>query len=280
MYCPECNENLGSGGGVCPNCGASTSNVTPEGDHYPVSTMEAVTRPLNFSQPGVPMTIFIGALVNLIPFIGAIAIIGYRVEYIRKIVNRRDAWKIPDLTEFNLDRLGSLIKKGLPFFLALLVLGLGLAFVNLAVMIPFFGTAMAVLSKVDKSSGPAGAIAFFTALFIPMSILFLVNFIFSMIIPLLEINYATGSLEFSDAFKFGRAFELISKDTMGYLTCVGAMFLVGVAAMFVNSLIMPFVWLPVIGQLAAFAFTTIIAFVVSLISTSVFAEFYYKNTTR
>jgi hypothetical protein len=239
--------------------------------------MEAVMRPFNFSDPKCFNSLLFGSLLSLVPILGAIMVVGYHVEYVRKILTRDEPEKIPDLSSVSVERVLELARKGLNFFLGLLVYTVIMGVMDVLIFLPFIGSAAMVLSKMKDSDGAAGCLAVLTAFVIPLSLIFLVGLAFSMVLPILQILYARSSLGFGDSFQVGEAISLIMSDLGGYFTSVIALFVAGLVAMTISGFLSLLGAIPILGWIVMAAVNAFIYFTMGLVATSVFSEFYIKN---
>lgn len=302
MQCPGCFAEIPEGGGICPECGKSvsgfsdksnrampdfsgpervtshTGGAVPQESLKPLSLMEAIARPLNLGLSGNLTSLLIISLVSIIPIVGQIIVIGYMVEYIRKIVRRNDSWHFPEIS-LSIDDMVNYGKKGFNFFIASIVYMIGIVGVIIALMIPFWAAIIAAVQATSKNgelSGP-GCIALISAFVVPLVILFTITVFSAILIRLIFIFYSVRKLRFSDAFQIGPAISLIMSDPLGYLTALGAVYVLSLIVSGITSILSVLLAIPVIGWIAYPAICLVLYFILSFIITSIFAEFFYRN---
>lgn len=304
MQCPACFAEIPDGSGDrCPECGKSTapgrhSQSVPDDRPFdsasddrsfaysggpaepvaPLSLLEAIGRPLKLGIPGNMQNLLTACLISLIPLVGQIIIIGYYVEYVRKIVRRHDSWRFPDIA-FSIDSLMEYGKKGFNFFIASIVYGIGIFCIIFAMMIPFWAAILAAFQAAGKHGevGLAGCMALFTAILVPVILAFSVSLIAVMVVQIIFVYYCMGKLRFSDAFQIGPAFSLIMSDPMGYLAALVVLYIMGFITSGLTSVLTILLGIPIIGWIAYPAINLVLYFIMTLVTTSMFAEFYYRN---
>lgn len=287
MQCPSCYAEIPDNSNQCPFCEETipedyhaahefqtpTSSATgsyPNSDEV-LGIMDTISRP--FKSPDSTNKIFIAALISLIPIIGSIFLIGYSVAYARKVIHRQSPFELPAIDDFM-----DLIVSGLILFAGFLIYSFVIMTISGISLIPFFGSMALFAEKAQSAKGPGvfcGLI--FSTFLIPLTVIMLLSIVFSLLSPMLTIFYSRAK-NFGDIFNFGQIFKLIFSDFGYYLTIFLALFILGLAVglvVFIAAIILNLI--PVLGQLALILLGTFVGVCISLVYTSAFGEYYYKN---
>lgn len=287
MLCPYCAADIPAGSQTCPSCGQNLAPGKKDEDSYyvselsadessyekdpgePLGEIDAVMRP--YKDPDAARKMLIGGLVSGIPIVGQIVLVGYQVEYIRRIIFRENFWTLPCWDEWE-----KYLKNGAMFFLANVIYAIVLGSISVAAMIPFWGTVILTAKKFENSDSPFVVCGALTALLIPISIILVFALILGALLPMLQMLYSR-KLQFGDAFKLGAAVRLITTDFGGYV--VASLIATGLGIIF--ALAMQIIGLiaviPILGWLVAMVAGLVGSFALSLSVVSIFAEYYYRN---
>ncbi len=294
MQCPNCFAQIPEDSLRCPQCeinipGEKRSypgdKISPPPDSgepdYPVSLMEAILRPFNLGRQENLMSLLYISFVNFIPILGQIVLAGYYAEYVRQIIYRRGSRHLPPFT-FSFDRIINFAGKGINFFVAMVVYAIGLGIINTAVIIPFWGTIIAVTANSSRGGdlSPAGCMAILTAIVVPVFLITLISIAYSMVVQIVFIIYSAGNLRLSDAFKIVPAVNLIFSDLGNYFLDLLVIYLLGLVAGALSTATSVLLSIPIIGWIGIALLNTVLYMLLGLVTVSVFSEFYYKNQSN
>lgn len=280
VNCPECGKQVtiqrdlaqsSEPAQVLPPSGFSGTAAEGEPEE-PLSVMESLMRP--FKDPLFTKKWVIGSLWSLIPIVNGIYMLGYQVEYIRKIIRRDGSKVLPSPDDF-----GENLSRGIIPFVISLIYSAIIGIIAFIVMIPFMGTLIKIIVNAFKSGKeptPGEIMTGCMNLIIPIIIIGIICIIYMLIMPMIIILYARRS-EFRDAFNVGRAIKIIMSDLGGYLILL--LYLIGFAMIAAIGLGFLSILnaIPILGQLAYYVASTFVSFGMGLCAMSAFSEFFYKN---
>ncbi len=305
MLCPSCGADLPDDSYYCAECGAqldekafnaqyaapatsgsssghSSSGYSDSYDSEPLSLTDALFRP--FKDPDWMRKVLIAAAFGIIPFfgqlVGMVLVMGFEVDYIRKILNRDRPQIMPDWLDWS-----GLLTSGIMLWLIQAIYGMAVYFVCGISFLPFFGAIAAMWEQLQGPNPDAALGVVFTTLSIPILVSTIVLSIFSMYAFLIPIFYARNK-QFGDAFQFAPIFRMIMADMGNFVMITLALFgiALGAGLIVMIPMILLFVvlsFLPVVGQIIASFISGIISmalmFVMTMMTASVFSEFYIKN---
>ena len=305
MLCPSCGAEIANDSYFCEECGTKLDSdafspvvPTPEGTGYtqntenqgsydsndlePLGLGDSLFRP--FKDPEAAKKFLLGGLFGVIPFVGQIlgiiAFHGFQVEYAGRIIRRDRSRTMPKW-----DDLSELLSAGIMLWLIMAIYGIVIYFVCGLVFVPFIGVIMTMANQLKGGSEEAAALAIVSSLAIPILISILIVSIFSMFATLIPVFYARKR-EFGDGFKLGQIWKLIMADFSNFVIISLALWgislgvgLVGFIPLMVVAVILNFI--PFIGQFVSFFLFSIVStgvtFIIMMMTTSAFSEFYYKN---
>jgi hypothetical protein len=234
-----------------------------------LNVSDSITRP--FKDPQGFRKLLVIAAWGMIPILGSIILMGYLVEYAKRILRRENLWELPQVD----DGLGYL-SKGLMYFVASLIYTTVILGITGVSFIPFIGSIAALGPQIEKSSDPAIVFTVISTIVIPMMILFVLAMVFSLFAPLIPLFYARND-QFADAFKIGEMFKMIFSDLGSYIIIHLCVFCAAMACSFIT---MPISLLPFIGALLMVYLGPLMMAVLGSVSISAFGEFYYKNQDK
>jgi len=298
VQCPSCFAEIPDDSYECPQCGVRVDGsrygaapLAPEPepeygagvaggygapglveDTTPLELGDSLFRP--FKDPEAVKKFLMMGLFNCIPIVGPIVLMGYYVDYTRRIIYRKNSWTLPTWDDF-----GGLLTGGVFLFLAVLIYFFAMMAIGVIAFIPFIGAATMLKEKIQQG-GDAAAGIIISTFAIPFMILGLLVIILSLIQPMIQVFYSRNK-EFGDAFKIGQMFKIIMADLGSYiiimLSIFGISFLAMIPLMMVSAMLG---FIPFLGQLVAYYIGSVVGVMLGLISISAFAEYYYKNAGR
>lgn len=301
MLCPSCGADLPDDSYYCAECGAQLDEKAfnaqyaapgasaPQSHAYSdvddaesLSLSDSLFRP--FKDPDWLKKVLIASLFGLIPFfgqlIGMVLFLGFQVDYIRKILNRNRTGVLPEWNDWS-----ALLTSGIMLWLVNAVYGLGVYFICGIAFIPFIGAIIAMWEQLQNASPETAFGILFGALSVPILISSIVICIFSTFAFLIPVFYARNK-NFGDAFQFGAMFRMIMADLGNFAMTALALFGISVGAVIVLGIPMGILFfilsfIPILGQILYYFISGFVSmgfmFVIMLMSSSAFAEYYHKN---
>lgn len=300
MLCPSCGADLPDDSYSCVECGAqldekafnaqyiapassgSSSGYSDPSDSEPLSLSDALFRP--FKDPDWMRKVLIAAAFGIIPIFGQMAgmvvVLGFEVDYIRKILNRDRPQIMPEWNDWS-----GMLTSGVMLWLVQAIYGIGIYFICGISFLPFFGAIAAMWEQLQNATPDSAAGIIIGTLSIPILISSIVISIFSMFAFLIPIFYARNK-NFGDAFQFIAIFRMIMADMGNFVMITLALFGISLGAILVllvpvGLLFVVLSFIPIVGQIIASFISGIISmafmFVITMMTASVFAEFYIKN---
>jgi len=234
---------------------ASSSPTPPPTS--PVSLAQSLRRP--FENQERLINVVWGGLLMLVPFIGAIFVLGYSMRYLRQLIREREG-SIPDWTEWG------------PMF----VVGCLASVVSLVfTLIPFVvGIGMSVPAALSFFHGVAheNVLQMLSAFMIPLVVFCVLSILFSIPIPIALCLYADTD-DFGAAFNFSRIIRLMTANLGEYLLIFITLIALGIAVAIAGAVVNV---VPLLGQLASFVICIFGGFGLLLAGKSAFAEYYVK----
>jgi len=286
IHCSECGARVDAAQSSAQNAGAQPQGApvwspppygtvpapySMSGTSDVLGVTDSITRP--FKDPQGFRKMLIIAAWGMIPIAGSIIILGYLIDYAKRILKRENLWELPQVD----DGIGFL-GKGVMYFLASMVYTVVLMGVTGVSFVPFIGSIVALGPQIEKSSEPDFAIvmAILSAIAIPLMVFFLLMTVFLIFAPLIPLFYAKND-QFGDCFKIGDMFKLIFADLGTYIIIHLCIFCAGMLGTFIT---MPISLLPIIGTLLMVYVGPLLMVIYGSISISAFGEFYFKHRDR
>ena len=305
MLCPSCGADLPDDSYYCAECGAQldekafdaqyaapaasgsssgqlASSSSDSYDSEPLSLTDALLRP--FKDPDWIRKALIASAFGLVPFFGQLAgmvlILGFEVDYIRKILYRNRPQIMPDWNDWS-----GLLTSGIMLWLVQAIYGVGIYIICGISFLPFFGAIAAMWEQLQGPNPDTALGVVFTALSIPILVSTIVLSIFSMFAFLIPVFYAREK-QFGDPFRFATIFRMIMADMGNFVMITLALFGISLGAVLVALIPMGLLFvvlsfIPILGQIIASliggAVSMAFMFIITMMTASVFSEFYMKN---
>ncbi|MCE1246168.1 MAG: DUF4013 domain-containing protein [Firmicutes bacterium] len=232
---------------------------------------DSMSRP--FKEPQAWKKLLTIAAWGMIPFVGMIIVLGFLIEYTKRIINNREyMWELPPVD----DGL-SYLSKGFMYFLSSFIYtGVMFGVTGLSA-VPFIGSIAALGPQLDKPDvDPNILMTIFSALAVPILVFVVIVSVFTLFAPLLPMFYARKE-QFGDLFKIGEMFKLIFADFGAYVVVHLCLFCAGSACTLV---LLPIAIIPILGNLVMLFLSPLMMAVVGAVSISAFGEYYYKNRDK
>jgi hypothetical protein len=246
-----------------------TVTITPDEPYVSVSAgpsltlREYVIRP--FKDPGILKKILTGYALLLVPFIGFIVVTGYLIDYSNRIINRKDADELPEWRN-----LKNFLDNGLHGAAAVVVYIFLYLLVSLVILFPFKNSIVSLPVGLSGMEVPIFNPALIAVMIIPLSIIFLITLVFTILVPVLFVLYSR-TYDYEEFYKFKEAVSLIFSNFLEFNILMAAMSIVWLPV----TLIM-FPLMAISSALAIMVFP-LLFFLAMLVTVSSIGEFYYKT---